>query len=136
MYEIFEHTADLGIHVEADDLNALFAEAGRGLFSVIVEDLDGVRALEGVEFKIQGTEPAFLLVDFLGELLFTFESSGLLLSEFSVGIDDKGLAATASGEPFDASRHQLEHEVKAITYHGLCVERTDNRFAAQVILDI
>ncbi|MHC4429110.1 MAG: archease, partial [Planctomycetota bacterium] len=43
MYELFEHTADLGLRVQAPDLDGLFAEAGLGLFSVIVETLEGVR---------------------------------------------------------------------------------------------
>ena len=36
MYEIFEHTADLGLRIRADDLQGLFEEAARGLFSVVV----------------------------------------------------------------------------------------------------
>ncbi len=136
MYEILEHTADLGIRVQADDLNSLFAEAGRALFSVIVRNLEDVRATDTLEFAIQEKETDFLLLDWLGELLFTFESRGLLLSNFSVTIDENGLAARAQGEPIDGTRHQLEHEVKAITYHGLRVEPTDNGWMAEVILDI
>ena len=35
---LIEHTADMGIHVEAGDLNSLFEQAGEGLFMVIVGD--------------------------------------------------------------------------------------------------
>lgn len=42
-FESFEHTADLGLHVRAANVNDLFAEAGRGLFSVIVENPDASR---------------------------------------------------------------------------------------------
>jgi SHS2 domain-containing protein len=135
-YEIFEHTADLGIRVQAADLNSLFAEAGRALFSVIAHNLDDVRAVETIEFQIEGHETDFLLIDWLGELLFTFESRGLLLSQFSVRIDDAGLTASARGEPFDDTRHRLEHEVKAITYHGLRVVPLDKGWLAECILDI
>ena len=34
--ETFEHTADLGLRVFADDLPDLFRAAGEGLFDVIV----------------------------------------------------------------------------------------------------
>lgn len=136
MYEVFEHTADVGIRIQADDLNTLFAEAGRALFSVIVQNLEDVRATDTVEFAIQEKETDFLLLDWLGELLFTFESRGLLLSNFSVTVDENGLAASAQGEPLDRTHHHLEHEVKAITYHGLRVEPTDNGWMAEVILDI
>ena len=48
MYEIFEHTADLGIRVRGGSLNELFADAARGLFSVMVANRrSGVRATRG-----------------------------------------------------------------------------------------
>lgn len=136
MYEIFEHTADLGIRIRAGDLNSLFAEAGRALFAVIVHDFSDIQTVNTVEFEVRGKETDFLLLDWLCELLFTFESRGLLLSEFSVRIDDHGLTATAEGEPLDHARHRLEHEVKAITYHGLQVKQTDDGWLAEVIVDI
>ncbi len=47
-----------------------------------------------------------------------------------------GLEAAAWGEPMDPSRHELNHEVKAITYHGLKVEQTADGWLAEVIVDI
>ena len=35
MFEVFEHTADLGLRMRAADLSTLFAEAGRALLSVL-----------------------------------------------------------------------------------------------------
>jgi SHS2 domain-containing protein len=60
----------------------------------------------------------------------------LLLSRFEVHVRDGGLSATARGEPLDPGRHSLLHEVKAITYHGLTVEQTDQGWLAEVIVDI
>ena len=54
MYEIFEHTADLGIRVCAGSLDELFADAARGLFSVMVANLDAVQKVEEVRFQIAG----------------------------------------------------------------------------------
>jgi SHS2 domain-containing protein len=136
MYEVFEHTADLGLRVRANDLNSLFAEAGRALFSVIVQDLDQVRPAESVEFAIDGSQTDYLLVDWLSELLFAFESRRLLLCQFSVRVEDTGLTASALGEPLDDARHRLEHEVKAITYHNLRVQPVGDEWLAEVILDI
>jgi SHS2 domain-containing protein len=36
----------------------------------------------------------------------------------------------------DASRHRMEHEVKAITYHGLRLEQTAGGWFAEIIVDI
>jgi SHS2 domain-containing protein len=136
MYEIFAHTADLGLRVKAADLNSLFAEAGRGFFSIIVANFDDVRPEVTVEFHVKGHDLPYLFADWLNELLFAFESRRLLLCEFDVTIGDEGLDATAKGEHSDESRHQLDHEIKAITYHGLNVCEADDGWMAEVILDI
>jgi len=136
MYEIFSHTADAGLRVEAADLNALFAEAGQALFSLIVSNLADVETRTSRQFVVAGCEVDYLLVDWLNELLFAFESQHLLFREFHVAIEADGLKATATGEVVDSRRHQLDHEVKAITYHGLRVEQVGKLWIATVIVDI
>jgi len=136
MYETFDHTADLGLRIRAPDCDSLFAEAALALYSVIVSNLAGVRATIDKKFVIEGTEIEYLLFDWLAELLYSFESTHLLFSSFSVQVTATGLEATARGEPYDESRHQLEHEVKAITYHGLLVEQRSEEWLAELIVDI
>ncbi len=135
-FETFEHTADLGLRVWAADSNSLFADAGRGLFSLIVPDLQSVRPTETVTFDLAGDAAEYLLFDWLNELLYTFEVRHLLLCEFDVQVGEGGLKATARGEPVDPPRHVLDHEVKAITYHGLKLEKEANLWRAEVIVDI
>lgn len=136
MYETFEHTADLGLRIKAADLPTLFAEAGRGLTSIIVANVDQVRPVREVNIDLPQEQLDELLFDWLNEILFAFESEHLLLTEFDVRIDDAGLKAVARGELADESRHRLEHEIKAITYHGLKVEQTPDGYLAEVIVDI
>jgi SHS2 domain-containing protein len=136
MYEYFEHTADLGIRVRAADLNSVFADAATALFAAVVDGLDAVRPLQHVAIAIDGTELDYLLFDWLRELLFRFDAEHLVLSKFDVRVTETGLTATARGEPLDLARHVLSHEVKAITYHGLRVEREGAGWVAEVIVDI
>lgn len=137
MYETFEHTADLGLRVRAASLKELFAEAGRGLFSLIVANLDDVRPVEEVSLAVVGEELDLLLFDWLNELLYLFESRRLVLVEFSLTATSSSVQATARGEVFDPARHQPEHEVKAITYHELKVDKQpDGTWLAEVIVDI
>ena len=136
MYETFDHTADLGLRIRAPDINALFAEAGRALFAVIVEDLHSVRPEQELHLELSGDDRELLLFDWLRELLYRFDSQHWLFSRFQVHVAATGLTATACGEPLDRSRHVLFHEVKAITYHGLKVKQTDQGWLAEVIVDI
>ncbi len=136
MYEFFEHTADLGLRVRAADLDALFADAARGLFAAIVEDLNMVRPLQRIDVRLAGSEREYLLFDWLKELLYRFDAEHLLFSRFEVHVTAMGLTGAAWGEPLDRGRHELGHEVKAITYHGLCVQPEDGAWLAEVIVDI
>jgi SHS2 domain-containing protein len=136
MFEIFEHTADLGLRVQAADREALFAEAARALFSVLVVNLGEVRGVQTKAFTIEGGDDDYLLFDWLSELLYTFDTERVLLSQFDVQLTGEGVRATCRGEPIDPSRHQLDHEVKAITYHELKVEQVADGWRAEVIVDI
>src|SRR5207249_551719 len=124
MHETFDHTADLGLRIRAADLDTLFAEAGRALFAAIVEDLDTVEPRQELHIDVSGDDREYLLFDWLKELLYHCDSQHVLFSQFEVHVRPDGLSATARGEPLDPSRHELLHEVKAITYHGLTVEQT------------
>jgi SHS2 domain-containing protein len=136
MHETFDHTADLGLRIRAADLNALFAEAAQALFATIVEDLDAVAPVRKLDLIISGKDREYLLFDWLKELLYHFDAEHLLLSRFEVRIGDEGLQGSAWGEPLDRARHELAHEVKAITYHGLRVEPAADGWLAEVIVDI
>ncbi len=135
-HEVFDHTADLGIRVRAGSLSGLFEEAALALSSVIVEKLDQVRPRRQKSFRLQADQLEFLLHDWLSEILYCFELEGLVLSRFAVKTDGKGLRAVCRGEALSGERHQLSHEVKAVTYHGLKVEAIDQGWLAEIILDI
>ena len=136
MFAVFEHTADLGVRVEAATLPEALADAARGQFTVIAGDLEQIRPEVEEAFTVPGSDPAWLLFDFLGELHAAFEVRKMLFREFQVTITDDGLAATATGERYDPARHQLAHEVKAITQHELAVDRGPDRCTATYIVDI
>ena len=136
MYEVFEHTADLGLRVKAASLNGLMADAASGLFSMIVVNLDDVERVVTKTYKVAGNQPDYLLFDWLTELLYTFDTERLVLADFKVHLDESGLTATCHGEPIDREKHDLDHEVKAITYHQLRVDETEAGWVAELIVDI
>ncbi len=136
MYEIFEHTADLGLRVRAATFAELLVDAGRGLFSIVVEDIDTVQPVLARKFTIAGTDQTYLLFDWLNELLYVCDTERLAFSQFEVQVQAEGLSGIARGEPLDPVRHRLTHEVKAVTYHELKVEETGDGWMAEVIVDI
>lgn len=136
MYEVFEHTADVGLRIQAATLDELMAEAGRGLISLLVANPQAIQPVLELHLEIPGQRRDDLLFDWLAELLYCFDVEHLLVAEFDVHVGAEGLTATVRGEPIDPVRHQLEREIKAITYHGLKVEQQAGQWLAEVIVDL
>jgi SHS2 domain-containing protein len=136
MFEVFDHTADLGLRIQSADLNGLFVDAGRALLSVIVSEPNTVEPRESVTLQIAANELEYVFFDWLNELLYLFESKRFLAREFEAAVQQSGLSAIVRGETYDPARHVLAHEVKAVTYHGLTVEQASDGWRAEVILDI
>jgi SHS2 domain-containing protein len=136
MFEIFEHTADLGIRVEAESFSALLVEAARGLTSVLVANPEAIRPTREIEVTIAGARPEDLLIDWLSEVLWRFSAEHMVYSRFEITQHDDHLAARLWGEPLDESRHRLDTEVKAITYHRLKVVEQAGRWMGEVIVDL
>ncbi|HEV3236082.1 MAG TPA: archease [Gemmataceae bacterium] len=136
MFETFDHTADLGLRVRAKDLDSLFREAAQALIAVLVDNPASIEPRVKLEFRMEADDLAYLLFDWLREILYRFDGESVLLGRFDVQVAGTTLTATAWGEPLDRDRHVLAHEVKAITYHGLRVEQTTDGWLAEVIVDI
>lgn len=136
MYDIFDHTADLGIRVQAASLDALMGDAARGLFTVIAGDLGQIHPTVEDAFTVAGTDPTWLLFDWTSEVLAAFELRRMLYRDFAVTVDAHGLHARARGERYDPARHRLAHEIKAVTQHLLDVRRTAAGWEATLVVDI
>lgn len=137
MVDYFDHTADIGMHVTAHSLAELFAEAGRGLFALIIENLPDVQFTQRAEIRLGPRPLDYLFFDWLKELLYRFDQGHDVLGDFKVTVTaEAGLLATMRSTPLDPNVHLLDHEVKAVTYHELAVQPTADGWEARVILDI
>ncbi len=136
--ETFDHTADVGLRITGESLEDLFATAAGGVFDYIVVNRDEVRETESETVSLTAPTPGDLLFTWLNELIFRSETQHRLYARFDlkIGNDGQSLEATIHGESIDPDRHTLDHEVKAVTYHGLDVHERDGAWLAEVILDI
>ncbi len=136
--ETFDHTADVGLRVHGADLDDLFRTAAEGVFDYIVANREAVRVEATEPVSLAADDPAELLVTWLNELIFRCETKHRLYTRFDVHLGDDGcsLEAEIGGEPIDRERHVLDHEVKAVTRHGLSLEREGKGWVAELILDI
>ena len=135
-YELFDHTADIGIRVRAASLPGLLAPAGEGLYAVIGDVVAGSEA-DPVTFDLTGTEPPLLYRDYLAELLILFERNARRVTTLAAPVfDEQHLKVTARTANVDQTRSLLLREVKAITYHMLGIRSIYGGYEATVIVDI
>jgi SHS2 domain-containing protein len=135
-YEVFEHTADIGLNVYGSTLPELFIHAAQGMESLMVAP-EQVQVRVSREIVVEGHDTISLLIAWLNELIFLFDTEYLLLHQFQIDVlTETQLKAGASGEPYDAQRHDLSSAIKAVTWHEAVVERTDGGYKARIIFDI
>jgi SHS2 domain-containing protein len=134
-FEILNHTADVGIIAYGADLKQAFANAAKGLFSLIT-DLDDVKEALHRDAELTATDEESLLVEWLNELIYQFDTEGIIFKRFDITrLDSTRLKARGYGEKVDKSRHKLKTGVKAATYHMLKVDKNDG-CRVQVLFDI
>lgn len=134
-YETFEHEADIGIRGFGNSVEEAFAHAAAAMYSVMV-DLAMVDQRERRGITVAADDAEQLLVEWLNALLAVSDIERMVFSKFDVRIRENRLSGTAWGERFDRSKHRPNVEVKAATLHLLKVERTDDRFIAQCVVDV
>jgi SHS2 domain-containing protein len=134
-HELVEHTADEGLRVWAPSLDELFAEAAVGLIRVMGEASASETRSE--EVRIDAPDLDALFVDFLSEVLFLFEARDIAVERADLAVSSEPWTATGtlSGRSADAFA-ATGAAVKAVTYHGLEIKRTETGYEAVVYLDV
>ena len=140
-YTIFDHTADVGLEVRGTSFEDLLATAARATFDQVLEDRPAavdcrrevcVRPPAGLE-----GDRHELLVDWLQELLYLFETERLVPLEYDfVAVGPREIEADVGFGRFEPGRHRTRLEVKAVTYHQIEVREAPDGWHARFILDI
>jgi SHS2 domain-containing protein len=151
-FEVLDISGDVGLKAYGKDLIDSFINAAIGMYSLIT-DLEMIKEHKSIDVSVKSDSVEGLLVSWLNELIFHFDTYGLVgkkivMAEFtpSLTLPTRGtemgeseicrLKASVSGEEFDSKRHESKLLIKAATYHRLKVEKTDDLWEINVIFDI
>jgi SHS2 domain-containing protein len=133
-YKLIDHTADIGIVAYGNDLVESFSNAAFGLFSLIT-DVSKIQETDSIDIEVNSSDMESLLVNWLNELIFIFETRHILFRKFDIQeMSEKSIKAICYGEQYNPRRHKLEREIKSTTYHMLEIDRNNNE--VKVIFDI
>ena len=129
-------TADLTVDTWGETLEDVFRQSGIALFNAITP-LEGINQNETREFEVDGHDLGALLFNFLDELLYLQEVDLIVFSGFDLEIDRESitLKAVCHGELFDLSKHTQGIAIKAVTFHQMKFEETDEGWKLRVVLD-
>lgn len=135
-FEILDISGDAGIRAFGHNLPELFSNAATGMYSLIT-DINDIQQNRTLEVTVQGSSLEGLLVSFLNELVFHFDTYGFIGKSIEIRtLDNTSITATISGEEFDLSRHKGKLLIKAATYHKLKIGKRNDLWEAEVIFDI
>jgi SHS2 domain-containing protein len=159
-FEEIAHTADWALHVWADNLEGLFAEAAHGMNA-----LSGANLVEGPKvkrsFEAESPDAESLLVAFLSELVYYAEKENLAFDHYNVQTACPACASAAlawppgqagTGEHGEGFKQlnvrtlkvemeggkivSLNKSIKAVTYHNLQIRQTARGYEVEIVFDV
>jgi SHS2 domain-containing protein len=135
-YRVFDHTADVGIEVDAGDRAGVFTRSALAMFDLMF----GLETIgRTCERKIEARADTLseLLVAWLNEVLYVHAAERLVFSEFvDARLADGVFSARGLGEKLDPATHAGSTEIKAATYHNLRFEQAGDKWTARIIFDV
>ena len=135
-FEILEHTADIGFRAWGATPKELFEQAARALMS-IAADTGSIERVTELPVVVEGEDYPDLLVNWLSEILYLFDSERLAGESFDIReIEPTRLRATVRGESRERGRHPWKLIIKAVTYHQIEVAERNGRWECTVYVDI
>jgi SHS2 domain-containing protein len=132
-YKIIDHEADIGFEIYGKTLEDLYKNAAEALFSIIVEP-GKMKPEKGKRINL--TDDQGLLIVFLNELLYLWDTEGFIPKDLSLKIESKKLTGTVIGGIYNPSRDKIKAEVKAVTYHKFSIVENSDMLKAMVIVDV
>ena len=135
-YQVTDHTADLGITVQAGSLESLFKEAARAVSELIVGKRV-FRSAEEIRISVSGKDWPDLMVNWLREVLYLWNGKNLVPGPVDIlRIEQFTIEAMVSVDSTPCNPHDVLTEIKAVTYHGISVEKQASDWQARILFDI
>ena len=138
-YKLLDHTADIRVEVWGKTRKELFGNSVAAMFDVMVDWSSGdeIKLLEEKTVKITGNDLEDTLINFLREALYFFNGKGWLIKSCEpLELTGRSIVARLQGEPYNRQKNPLKTEIKAVTYHGLIINKSKKCWQAKVVFDV
>jgi len=135
-YELLDHTADIRVRVWGGSLEQLFRTAAEAMADLMV-DRGAVESRRSLPVRVTGADAEELLVAWLEEILYAFETEGFVVGLVEVAeVGSRSVRGMLHGDDFDNEKHEVRNVIKAVTYHNLEVKESDRGVEASIVFDV
>ncbi|BAT72099.1 conserved hypothetical protein [Thermosulfidibacter takaii ABI70S6] len=136
-YRVIDTTADVGIEVWAESLEELFAEAARGLFSLLYET-EKVDIKDKLHWESEGLDTEATLINMLNDIIFLHDTRKMVFKDIQIeSVSPNKVKFTLLGEKFDPSKHEILGEIKAATLHNIAISKgKDGLYRCKIVFDV
>ncbi len=139
-YKFIDHTADIGVEVEANSIVELFSETVNALINILTElPPEEIKARigkrKGIKEKMIVKKDSWenVILDLLNRIIFLVDTKKLV--PISLYIKEKKNTYRFLIEMINEPS-LLKREIKAATYHNLKVNEEKNIYRVTIIFDI
>lgn len=138
-FEELDHTADIAMRARGTDIASLLRNAARGMMWLMTGPLPEEIVDQASEERILTVSaPALdeLLRQWLSELIYLVATERVVPVDFVIlEADEHRLEARVRSAALTDEIATNASEIKAVTWHGLRVERGEDGFVAEVVFD-
>ncbi|MBI4450125.1 archease [Candidatus Uhrbacteria bacterium] len=135
MYELLPHPDDIRVRATGATLEDLFANAAKGMMSVMREDFTSLKPdpKRKRTLTVHSLDRETLLIEFLSQLLAMADTENELYPTLTITeLHDRGLRADAIGAPVTP----FDEDIKAVTYQDMAITETPEGFETTITLDV
>ena len=135
-YKVIRRSTELSIRLSGDSRTQILADAGFALLDLLV-DLSSVEIRESITLEVEGVDDDDLLVNWMRELLYEYETSGYMLKEFDIQeTGEFAVRVEARGEKFDPDRHEEREAIGAVAERVSHLGKMGSLWTAQVSFEL
>ena len=133
-FKFLEHTADIKFQAFGNNAEEVFENSALAMLKTMCKNK--VQANKKIKINIKGKDFESLLYNFLEEFLFLLDSQNFLFSKIkNLKITENfKLSAEILGD--NSENYEISQHVKAVTYNEMFIKEKNNKWTAQVVLDV
>lgn len=131
--EFLEHTADVKFQAWGKTLEEVFSNCAIAVSKTLCKGL--IKRKKTFKLKAYGQDNEALLYNFLEELLYLFDTEQFIVGRVTeIKITGKKLTAKVVGD--SSENYEMRNYIKSPTYNDMFIKKEQNRWVAQVVLDV